>query len=225
MGYSKINNKWLYFQSMKAPAEKLTRKDLDERTVDRNPIRQFKDWYADALGLNEPFADAMALATATSEGKPAVRIVLLKDVDEKGFVFYTNYSSRKGGEVAGNPFGALLFFWRELHRQVRIEGGLSAVSPEESDAYFASRPRESQIGALASPQSKVIPDRDTLERAFQDIDRRYRDAPVPRPPHWGGFRLAPSRIEFWQGRDARLHDRIEYLLEQNGSWLIRRLAP
>jgi pyridoxamine 5'-phosphate oxidase len=210
---------------MKTSDGKTTRKDLDERTVDRNPIRQFRDWYADALGSNEPFADAMALATATPEGKPAVRIVLLKEVDERGFVFYTNYSSRKGEEAEGNPFGALLFFWRELHRQVRIEGGLSPVSPEESDEYFASRPRESQVGALASPQSKVIPDRDTLERAFQDIDRRYRDTRVPRPPHWGGFRLRPSRIEFWQGRDARLHDRIEYLLEQNGSWLIRRLAP
>src|SRR5258706_3440149 len=210
---------------MTESTERMKRKDLDERTIDRNPIKQFKHWYADALSSNDSFADAMAFATATPDGRPAVRIVLLKEVDDRGFVFYTNYSSRKGEELARNPFGALVFFWRELHRQVRIEGSLHIVTPEESDEYFASRPRESQVGALASPQSKVIPDRETLERAFQDIDRRFRDPPVPRPPHWGGYCLSPSRIEFWQARDARLHDRIEYLLEQDGSWSIRRLAP
>jgi pyridoxamine 5'-phosphate oxidase len=210
---------------MNAMKGEMNTNGLDERTIDRNPINQFKEWYADALRSKESFADAMAFATATPDGKPAVRIVLLKEVDDRGFVFYTNYSSRKGEELERNPLGALVFFWRELHRQVRIEGSLTMVAAEESNEYFASRPRESQVGALASPQSKVIPDRETLEKAFQEFDRRYRDTPVPRPPHWGGYRLSPSRIEFWEGRDARLHDRIEYLLEQDGSWSIRRLAP
>ena len=198
---------------------------LDERTVHRDPIKQFAEWYASAVSSNEPFADAMTLATATTGGKPSARIVLLKGVDPLGFVFYTNYSSRKGEELATNPFGALVFFWREQNRQVRIEGSLRPVTPEESDEYFASRPRESQIGAVSSPQSKVIPDRETLARTFEENGRRFLDKPVQRPPHWGGYRLSPTRIEFWQGRDARLHDRIEYVLQKDSSWLIRRLAP
>ena len=209
---------------MKTPHGAIVSNDLDERTVHRDPIRQFREWYANAVSSNEPRPDVMTLATATADGKPSARIVLFKGVDERGFVFFTNYTSRKGEELALNPFGALVFFWNGLNRQVRIEGSLHLLSPKESDEYFASRPRESQIGALTSPQSKVIPDRDLLDRSYEENERRYGGKPVPRPAHWGGYTLSPSRIEFWQGRDARLHDRIEYLLQSN-VWVIRRLAP
>jgi pyridoxamine 5'-phosphate oxidase len=198
--------------------------DLDERTVPRNPIDLFREWYANALDAKELRPDAMTLATASPDGRPSARIMLYKGVDRDGFIFYTNYSSRKGEQISANPLAALVFFWGGLNRQVRVEGSLHRLSPEESDAYFSSRPRESQIGAVTSPQSKVIPDRESFDRSFEENERRFSGKAIPRPAHWGGFRLVPSRIEFWQGREARLHDRIEYLLEQN-EWRIRRLAP
>jgi pyridoxamine 5'-phosphate oxidase len=199
--------------------------NLDERKVRRDPIEQFNEWYSEAVSSNELRPDVMTLATATRDGKPSARIVLLKGADPRGFVFYTNYTSRKGEELARNPHGALVLFWRGLNRQIRMEGVLEQVSPEESDEYFASRPRESQIGAVTSPQSAVIPDREELDKEFLENEERFRGQQVPRPPQWGGFRLMPSRIEFWQGREARLHDRIEYLRREDGGWTIRRLAP
>jgi len=200
-------------------------KELDERTVLRDPVQQFQAWYRDATGSTMIHPDAMTLATVSPDGKPSARIVLLKRAGEKGLVFFTNYESRKGNEIAGNSFAALLFYWGELERQVRVEGSLTRASAEESDEYFSSRPRESQIGAVTSPQSKVVTNRAELERMFAENERRFRDQPVPRPPNWGGYILKPARFEFWQGREARLHDRIEYIRENGGSWKIRRLAP
>jgi len=210
---------------MKASTGDLVVKELDERTVLRDPIQQFQAWYQDAMSSAMIHPDAMTLATVSPGGKPSARIVLLKRVDDKGFVFYTNYESRKADEISHNSSAALVFYWGELQRQVRIEGSLTRTSAEESDEYFASRPRESQISALTSPQSKVVASRAELERMFDENERRLRDRPVPRPRNWGGYMLKPSRFEFWQGREARLHDRIEYMLEKDGSWKIRRLAP
>ena len=212
-------------EEMKAPSGEVVVKDLDERTVLRDPIQQFQAWYRDSMSSAMIHPDAMALATVSPDGRPSARIVLLKRADEKGFVFYTNYESRKAGEIARNSFAAVVFYWGELQRQVHIEGSLTRISAEESDEYFSSRPRESQISALSSPQSRVIPSRAELERLFGENERRFRDQPVPRPRNWGGYILKPSRFEFWQEREARLHDRIEYMLEKDGSWKIRRLAP
>ncbi len=198
--------------------------ELDARTVSPDPIEQFREWYASAVEAKENRPDAMTLATSTKDGKPSARVVLYKGVDAGGFIFYTNYSSRKGEQITANPFGALVFFWGGLNRQVRIEGSLQPISAEDSDTYFSSRPRDSQIGAVTSPQSKVVEDRESLDRSFEENERRFSGKPVPRPSHWGGYRLHPSRIEFWQGREARLHDRIEYL-RKNNEWVIRRLAP
>ena len=200
-------------------------KPLDEHTVHPDPIEQFQEWFEEAVGAKLMMPEAVTLATSTNDGKPSARMVLLKQVDEKGFVFFGNYNSRKGKALADNPNAALVFYWSELARQARVEGSVEQISPEESDRYFQTRPRESQIGAHASPQSEVVTSRAALERMFRDAENRYRNQPVPRPSHWGGYRLRAYRIEFWQGRDARLHDRILYELQPDGSWKISRLAP
>jgi len=198
---------------------------LDESLIDRDPIRQFQIWLDDAIAANIPLAEAMTLATATSDGRPAARMVLLKQVDHDGFVFFTNYRSAKARQLDANPFAALVFYWNLLERQVRVEGSVVRTSAEESREYFQTRPRESQIGAWASEQSEVIAGRDVLERRAQELETLYCDRDVDCPEHWGGYRLKPERIEFWKGRVGRLHDRILYELDPNGTWSISRLAP
>jgi pyridoxamine 5'-phosphate oxidase len=202
------------------------RATLNETDVDASPVTQFERWLAEAVKAEVPEPTAMALATVGDGGRPAARIVLLKDVGAEGFLFFTNYDSRKGRELAAHPYAALLFHWVELERQVRVEGKVSRASAAESDAYFASRPPLSRIGAWASPQSDPIPNRAWLEREFGAVQERYAADPnsIPRPPHWGGYRLLPSTMEFWQGRRSRLHDRIRYRLEA-AHWRIERLAP
>ncbi len=200
--------------------------ELDERNVDANPIRQFQIWFDEAIGRSLPLAEAMTLCTATGDGKPSARMVLLKGVAESGFVFYTNYRSRKARELDVNPFAALVFYWEPLERQVRVEGKVSRISAGESDNYFQTRPRESQLGAIASPQSDVIESREMLQQEFRELEEKYSDhQTIERPAHWGGYRLAPERIEFWKGRPGRLHDRLLYELQADGSWKRSRLAP
>lgn len=195
-----------------------------DTAVDPDPIHRFADALERARGT-EPFdPTAAALATADLEGTPSVRFVLVKHVDPRGFVFYTNVHSRKGRELGSNPHAALAFHWHTLGQQVRVEGGVARVSEDESDRYFATRPRESQLGAWASSQSEMIADRDALDARYSDVERRFGTEQVPRPPHWGGYRLAPTRIEFWQDRRGRLHDRWLYMLEA-GEWRARRLQP
>ncbi|WP_153100990.1 pyridoxamine 5'-phosphate oxidase [Paraburkholderia hayleyella] len=197
---------------------------LDEADADANPIRQFNAWLAQAFEAQLPEPNAMTLATVDEHGRPSTRIVLIKGVDERGFVFFTNYTSRKGVELAHNPHASLLFYWIELERQVRIEGLAHPIDAAESDAYYASRPLGSRLGAWASPQSKVIENRAWLEAREHEVAAQYGDHP-PRPPHWGGYRLAPDRLEFWQGRPSRLHDRLRYTRDANGEWRMARLAP
>lgn len=201
---------------------------LDESVVDADPIRQFAVWFDDAVAAHLLEPNAMALATATSDGRPSVRMVLLKGFDAAGFVFYSNYESRKGRELAANPRAALDLFWVELERQVRIEGTVERVAPEQSDAYFHSRPRGSQLGAAASHQSAVLPGREPLERRLADLEAEYAgadDVAIPRPEYWGGYRVVPEVIEFWQGRPNRLHDRLRYTHRAAGGWTIERLSP
>jgi pyridoxamine 5'-phosphate oxidase len=206
-------------------AEQSIEKSLDEEQVDPNPIDLFRRWFSDALASGSRLPDAMTLATATKDGKPSARMVLLKQVDERGFVFYTNYRSKKARELDENPRAALVLYWVQLDRQVRVEGRVERISATESDEYFATRPRESQLGALASPQSEVIEGREDLEKRYAELDEFYRDREVERPENWGGYRLKPNLVEFWQNRAGRLHDRILYERQTDGSWTISRLAP
>jgi pyridoxamine 5'-phosphate oxidase len=202
----------------------MTDHTLDERDAAPDPFVQFGRWWTEvqAAGLLEP--TAVTLATVSPAGQPVARMVLLKDWDARGFSFYTNYQSRKARELEASGCAGLLFFWDRLYRQVRIEGEVTRVSAEESDAYFATRPRGSQLGAWASPQSNSLADRATLEAAVAAVEARYAGQAVPRPPHWGGYRVAPHSFEFWQGRESRLHDRIVY--ERDGAtWRMGRLAP
>jgi len=199
--------------------------ELKEEDVSSNPIEQFRLWYDEALGADLIYPNAFTLATSTKEGKPSARQLLLKDFDEEGFVFYTNSESKKGNDLAENPFAALCFWWGKLERQVRIEGEIQMVSNDEADEYFASRPIGSQIGAWTSNQSTVIPDRELLDNRYSEFENEFKDRPIPRPPYWNGYRLMPTAIEFWQGRDNRLHDRLKYTLQVGGKWIIERLAP
>lgn len=200
-------------------------RSLSEAEVNPDPIRQFIIWLEEAIAAGALEPTAMALATCSPDGMPSVRMVLLKGVDAGGLVFFTNYQSRKGRELETRPAAALAFYWPELERQVRVEGSVARVTPAESDAYFASRPSESRIGAAVSPQSQPIPSRDFLEQRVRDLAREYPNGNIPRPAEWGGYRLTPHRIEFWQGRPSRLHDRIEYQSLAPAKWQIRRLAP
>ena len=198
---------------------------MDVADVDRNPFRQFDAWFAQAVDAKLPEPNTMTLATVDSRGRPSARIVLIKGVDERGFMFFTNYESRKGRELADNPHASLLFYWIELERQVRIEGNVVKASPAESDQYFESRPLGSRIGAWASEQSQVIESRAVLEAREREISAKYGEHP-PRPPHWGGYRLIPDAIEFWQGRPSRLHDRLLYTRAvEGGDWQLARLSP
>jgi pyridoxamine 5'-phosphate oxidase len=200
-------------------------KSLAESDVLPDPIAQFNVWFQEAIDSQILEPNAMTLATASAEGRPSARIVLLKGIDKEGFVFFTNYESRKGQEMAQNPQAALLFNWLELERQVRIEGRIEKISTEDSLVYFQSRPKGSQIGAWASPQSQVIERREQLTERVEALVREYADAAVlPLPPFWGGYRLAPDQIEFWQGRESRLHDRIQFVKTGEG-WTLARLAP
>jgi pyridoxamine 5'-phosphate oxidase len=201
-----------------------SRHSLDELDVELNPFVQFHHWYEEANNAALPEPNAMVLATASAEGRPSARVVLLKAFDERGFVFFTNYEGRKSAEMAANPQAALLFFWAELHRQIRIEGSVERTSKQESEQYFSSRPFESRLSAWASRQSSVIPSRSYLEQKMSDLKDRYKNQEIPLPPFWGGFRLQPQAFEFWQGRENRLHDRIRYLL-RGGVWEIERLSP
>jgi len=197
---------------------------LDERTVDRDPLILFQRWLNEAIAAGIHLAEAMTLATATPSGKPSARLVLLKQADKHGFVFYTNYNSMKARELDANPQAALVFYWPQLERQVRVEGTVERTSAAESDTYFKTRPRESQIGALASPQSEVVASREALQERVNELEKLYEGREVDRPAHWGGYRLRVERIEFWKGRPGRLHDRILYE-RQGDDWSIKRLAP
>ena len=197
---------------------------LEENDVAKDPVEQFAKWWNEALASEIGEVNAMTLATATTTGLPSARIVLLKSFDENGFVFFSNYTSSKGSQLERNPHAALVFFWKELERQVRIEGTVEKTDEKESDTYFLSRPEGSRLGAWASPQSRVITGRSVLEENMERYSRQF-EGNIPRPVFWGGYLVRPSSIEFWQGRSNRLHDRIHYLKKENGDWIIRRLAP
>ncbi len=198
---------------------------LDERDLDPDPIRQFDRWFAEALAADVAEANAMTLATASPEGRPSARIVLLRGCDARGFSFFTNHDSRKGRELDANPHAALVFYWRELERQVRVEGTVVLVPADESDAYFRSRPFGSRVGAWASAQSQVLSSREALESQFRAIEAKYSSGEVPRPVNWGGYCVVPETIEFWQGRPSRLHDRLRYRKISEGGWTVERLNP
>jgi pyridoxamine 5'-phosphate oxidase len=198
---------------------------LNEADVAKDPLSQFKKWWDEACNSNINEVNAMTLATANASGKPSARIVLLKGFDERGFIFFTNYESHKAKDFDENPQAALIFFWKDLERQVRIEGIVSKINETESNAYFESRPAESKIGAWASPQSSVISSRRIIESNFLEVEKRFASKAIERPPHWGGYIVKPNLIEFWQGRQSRLHDRIQYTAAIDATWKIERLAP
>ena len=201
------------------------RHSLQENDVAGDPVAQFQIWWDEIIASEAEEPNAMTLATANAQGHPSARIVLLKGFDENGFVFFSNYHSSKGMQIEANPFAALVFFWKELERQVRIEGAIAKISEAESDAYFNSRPRESRIGAWASAQSNLIRSREVLEENIAALEKKYPGEHIPRPPHWGGYRLLPRLVEFWQGRASRLHDRIRYSRGEENNWMIERLSP
>ncbi|HYV91317.1 MAG TPA: pyridoxamine 5'-phosphate oxidase [Chitinophagales bacterium] len=198
---------------------------LDEDSILKNPVEQFRIWFEDAVRSKLPEPNAMALATANVDFKPSVRMVLLKGIEDNAFIFFTNYNSRKGKELLWNPYATLLFFWNELHRQVRIEGRVKKIPAEESDRYFQLRPEGSQLSAMISPQSEVIAGRKFLEEKLSDAEKEFSGKQIPRPEHWGGYKVIPQTIEFWQGRASRLHDRILFTLVNENEWKIERLAP
>lgn len=199
-------------------------KELSKNNIDPDPVRQFMQWLKEAMESTNPEPTAMVLSTTNANARPSSRIVLLKHASEFGFDFYTNYQSRKGRQIKEMPFGSLLFFWPELQRQVRIEGQIEKLDPKESDDYFLSRPKDSQLGAWASPQSTIVPNRKTLVDWYEEFEEIFKSTAMTRPAHWGGYRLVPDLFEFWQGREKRLHDRIEYRDGKDG-WEINRLAP
>jgi len=199
--------------------------ELNEEEADPNPFKQFEKWFKQAEAVVPVLPNAMTLSTATRDGAPSARVVLLKDFDERGFVFYTNYRSQKGRELDENPIATLSFYWAEPARQVRITGAATRTSRSESEAYFHTRPIDSQLGAWASNQSEVIGSRDALERRMEELFKEYEGKRIPLPPYWGGYRVAPFVFEFWQNRPSRLHDRLRYKLGRGGEWIMERLAP
>lgn len=212
-------------ETFKSIRKEYERGTLDESSVLCDPVAQFRKWFEDSMQGSEVEPNACALATVGAEGKPSVRMVLLKSLDERGFTFFTNYESRKGRDLAGNSSAALLFYWASLERQVRIEGQIEIVSAAESDSYFASRPRTAQLGAIVSRQSETVESRAVLDQAYEKAARAAAEKPPVRPSNWGGYRLVPSYYEFWQGRESRLHDRIRYTRTNELTWSIARLWP
>ncbi len=201
-----------------------SRASLSEEDVDPNPVEQFSKWFGEAIAAQVPEANAMSVSTVNASGRPSSRILLIKDFDQRGFTFFTNYESRKGQDLLDNQYAALLFYWIELERQVRIEGRVERISAEESDRYFQSRPLKSRLCAIASAQSRPVESRAALEARLAEIEQLYGEQPE-RPAHWGGYRLVPDYLEFWQGRPSRFHDRIAYRLNADGSWQRQRLQP
>ncbi|MBK8752202.1 MAG: pyridoxamine 5'-phosphate oxidase [Candidatus Competibacteraceae bacterium] len=198
---------------------------LNEAEVHPDPLQQFQRWFGEAIAAQLPEPNAMTLATADRTGRPYARVVLLKECDADGFIFFTNYRSDKGRQLAENPHAALVFLWLELQRQIRIEGTVSPIASAESEAYFRSRPRESRLGALASRQSQIVANRQILDQRFQQLEAQYPDDNIPMPHHWGGYRVQPEMLEFWQGRHGRMHDRLRYRRLAEGHWLLERLEP